>query len=281
MRISDKIIKWFEQRKGEVTYSMTQRTGDKSYDCSSSVYYAISEALGLEVGYPISTETEHDFLLKNGFEKIADNTEWEAKRGDIFILGRKGYSAGAGGHTGVFVDKDHIIHCNYDSNGISIDRDTILPYNKMGWYAYRLKDDKEEKEFEVTEKIQERYMITGNYSIDSLPWGFSDKKNIGSTEKYIGFVVTITRKWGNYWYSQFLGGFVDSRAFEPIETISEKMKVVSDGYSVDTLPWGTKGFKTVSSSTELKGREFQITAKSGDYLYIHELAKWVDKKAFK
>ena len=59
---------------------------------------------------------------------------------DVFIWGRRGQSAGAGGHTGIFVDPDNIIHCNYARNGI-----TVNNYNQTaaasGWmycYVYRL-----------------------------------------------------------------------------------------------------------------------------------------------
>ena len=83
----------------------------------------------------------HDWLIKNGFKLIAENVDWDAKRGDIFIWGKKGQSTGAGGHTGIFVDSNNIIHCNYARNGITVDN-----YNQTaaasGWmycYVYRLK----------------------------------------------------------------------------------------------------------------------------------------------
>ncbi|WP_313961792.1 N-acetylmuramoyl-L-alanine amidase [uncultured Parvimonas sp.] len=142
-----------------------------------------------------------------------------------------------------------------------------------------LEGDEEVKE-EYMERIQERYMINGNYSIDSLPWWCDDKKNVGTTADYQGYVVTVSRKWGNYWYSQFLGGWIDHRAFEEVETISEEKTVKNKGYSVDTKPWGTKGFETVGKSDELIGKDFKITARKGAYLYIHSIAKWVDEKAF-
>lgn len=142
-----------------------------------------------------------------------------------------------------------------------------------------LEGDEEVKE-EYMERIQERYMINGNYSIDSLPWWCDDKKNVGTTADYQGYVVTVSRKWGNYWYSQFLGGWIDHRAFEEVETISEEKTVKNKGYSVDTKPWGTKGFETVGKSDELIGKAFKITARKGAYLYIHSKAKWVDEKAF-
>lgn len=142
-----------------------------------------------------------------------------------------------------------------------------------------LEDDEEVKE-EFMEQVQERYMINGNYSIDSLPWFCSDRKNIGNTKDYQGYVVTVSRKWGGYWYSQYLGGWIDYRAFEEVETISEEKTVKNTGYSIDTKPWGTTGFETVGKSDNLLGETFEVTAKKGDYLYIHSKAKWVDEKAF-
>lgn len=130
------------------------------------------------------------------------------------------------------------------------------------------------------EQIQERYMINGNYSIDSLPWFCSDRKNVGNTKDYQGYVVTVSRKWGGYWYSQYLGGWIDYRAFEEVETISEEKTVKNTGYSIDTKPWGTEGFETKGKSDDLIGDTFKITARKGAYLYIHSKAKWVDEKAF-
>lgn len=130
------------------------------------------------------------------------------------------------------------------------------------------------------EQIQERYMINGNYSIDSLPWFCSDRKQIGTTADYQGYVVTVSRKWGGYWYSQYLGGWIDYRVFEEVETISEEKTVNNSGYSIDTKPWGTAGFETVGFSDNLLGKTFEVTARKGAYLYIHEKAKWVDEKAF-
>ena len=133
-------IAWMSARVGKVTYSMDYRNGPGSYDCSSSVYYALMSAGAITAGWAVNTEYEHDWLVKNGYTLIAENTDWDAKRGDIFIWGKRGQSSGAGGHTGIFVDPDNIIHCNYANNGI-----TINNYNQTaaasGWmycYVYRL-----------------------------------------------------------------------------------------------------------------------------------------------
>lgn len=279
----EKIIDWFRQRKGKVTYSMDHREGTASYDCSSSVYYAVCEALKITPTWARNTASLPKFLLENGFEKITENREWNAKSGDVVIWAKRKGVAGAEAHTGVFTDNSHIIHCNYNANGISEDTEkSLYPLYDWNYEVYRLKDDyqKEKKQEKFMEQIQEKYMINGNYSIDSLPWFCSDRKNVGNTKDYQGYVVTVSRKWGGYWYSQYLGGWIDYRAFEDVETISEEKTVKNKGYSVDTKPWGMKGFETVGKSDELIGKDFKITARKGAYLYIHSKAKWVDEKAF-
>ena len=120
----DKVIEWFAQRQGRVSYSMINRNGPSSYDCSSSVYHALIYAGILPQGFRIgNTETEFVDLPKFGFQRIeADiNGYIPTQRGDIFIWGKQGYTNGADGHTGIFIDDNNIIHCAYGYNGIHID----------------------------------------------------------------------------------------------------------------------------------------------------------------
>ena len=134
-------IAWMEARRGKVTYSMDYRDGPNSYDCSSSIYYALRSAGASSAGWAVNTEYMHDWLIKNGYELIAENVDWNAVRGDIAIWGMRGHSSGAGGHVVMFIDPDNIIHCNWSRKGISVDN-----YNATaaasGWmycYVYRLK----------------------------------------------------------------------------------------------------------------------------------------------
>lgn len=120
----DKAIEWFAQRQGRVSYSMINRNGPSSYDCSSSIYHALIYAGILPQGFRIgNTETEFVDLPKFGFQRIeADiNGYIPTQRGDIFIWGKQGYTNGADGHTGIFIDQNNIIHCAYGYNGIHID----------------------------------------------------------------------------------------------------------------------------------------------------------------
>lgn len=136
----EKGVAWMQARKGRVSYSMDFRDGPDSYDCSSSMYYALRSAGASSAGWVVNTEYMHAWLIENGYELISENAPWDAKRGDIFIWGRKGASAGAGGHTGMFIDSDNIIHCNYAYDGISVnDHDERWYYaGQPYYYVYRL-----------------------------------------------------------------------------------------------------------------------------------------------
>lgn len=136
----EKAIAWMEARKGRVSYSMEERDGDDSYDCSSSMYYSLRSAGASSAGWAVNTEYEHDWLVKNGYELIAENTECTAQRGDVFIWGKRGASAGAFGHTGMFIDSVNIIHCNYAYNGISVNEhdERWLYAGQPYFYIYRL-----------------------------------------------------------------------------------------------------------------------------------------------
>ncbi|MFD1901212.1 peptidoglycan amidohydrolase family protein [Enterococcus termitis] len=123
MTTIEKMIQWMVERQGKVSYSMIERTGPNSYDCSSAVYFSLIAGEFLPVGTMGNTDTLFSHLEKAGWELVKpDSTgNYPAKKGDIFIWGDRGFSGGANGHTGIFVDdKDSIIHCNYGYNGITV-----------------------------------------------------------------------------------------------------------------------------------------------------------------
>ena len=137
-------IRWMTDRQGRVSYSMNQRTGPTSYDCSSAICYALMSAGASHVAWPVTTESAHAWLLANGYRLIAENQDWNMERSDVIIWGPKGRSVGAGGHMLMALDADNVIHCTYAVNGI-----TVNNYNQLyGWqggamggpyvYVYRL-----------------------------------------------------------------------------------------------------------------------------------------------
>lgn len=116
----EKMIDFALSKVGRVGYCMAYpaRLGPKFYDCSSFVYYALISGGFLPRGSLIGN-TESLYKLKGKiFEEIYSYEN--VRCGDIFIRGIEGRSVGAGGHTGIFLAKDKIIHCSYRKNGVAI-----------------------------------------------------------------------------------------------------------------------------------------------------------------
>lgn len=107
-------IGWMQAREGQVYYDMGNRNGPNSYDCSSSIYYALRSAGASDNGWAVNTESEHDWLIKNGYVLVAENADWNMVRGDIIIWGVRGQSIGAGGHTMMALDDSNVIHCTWN-----------------------------------------------------------------------------------------------------------------------------------------------------------------------
>lgn len=192
----DGAAKWFEDREGKVTYSMTNRSGPKSYDCSSSIYYALTENGADKGSGPVSTETEHDWLLSNGYEKIYEGS-WSSndenndlRKGDIFIWGAKGNSASSSGHTGMFMSETDIIHCSFGNDGIKPNtyktyKAKVPDHKKV--YIYRLKDGALDKDEECGDDTTEASVEdgTGLVPADAKAWGYKPKELPASLKQYI------------------------------------------------------------------------------------------------
>lgn len=220
-------IAWMRAREGKVSYSMEYRDGSDSYDCSSSVYYALRSAGAVSAGWAVNTEYEHDWLIKNGYELIAENVECTAQRGDVFIWGRKGASAGAGGHTGIFVDSDNIIHCNYRYNGITVNSHDYIwalagqPY----FYIYRLTNPNAQPEppkkgWQKDDKGYWYARANGSYPKgqfeyieENKSWFYFDESGYMYSDKWLkhtdgqwyyfdkdGYMATSWKKINNKWY---------------------------------------------------------------------------------
>lgn len=120
-------INWYltQQARG-ITYSMTSRLGPNSYDCSSAGYIALKTAGLLPANIAIgNTDSMFRDFEKNGWVQLKPNAQgnYDTKKGDAAIWGKRGASGGANGHFMFFVDADRVINCrvagiktdNYDS----------------------------------------------------------------------------------------------------------------------------------------------------------------------
>nr|DAI16931.1 MAG TPA: peptidoglycan hydrolase [Caudoviricetes sp.] len=220
-------IAWMRARQGNVTYSMDHRDGPYSYDCSSSVYYALREAGAVSAGWAVNTEYEHDWLIKNGYELIAENTECTAQRGDIFIWGKRGASAGAFGHTGMFIDSVNIIHCNYAYNGISVNEhdERWLYAGQPYFYIYRLANpnaqpEEPKKGWQEDDKGYWYARVNGSYPKEEFEyieenksWFYFNAEGYMVAEDWVkytdgkwywfdkdGYMATSWKKIGGAWY---------------------------------------------------------------------------------
>lgn len=112
-------ISALKQQIGRATYSMygSRNFSDGTCDCSGAVYYGLTNGGIKPLGYIPSTETMHQWLLDNNYKLIAENSEWKMQAQDVIIWGRKGESAGAGGHTGIAMDNQNWIECTAWSGG--------------------------------------------------------------------------------------------------------------------------------------------------------------------
>lgn len=109
----ERMIAWFKSREGKVGYSMARRNGPHSYDCSSAVFFAAKHAGILPSSQWIGSTLT---LLSMAGKQLQEINRNQIQRGDIFVSGT---TAGAGGHTGVVLDRNRIIHCNWGSRGIA------------------------------------------------------------------------------------------------------------------------------------------------------------------
>ncbi|MHA2951303.1 peptidoglycan amidohydrolase family protein [Limosilactobacillus reuteri] len=151
---STRVINWFLQREGKITYSMYgSRTGaDGTADCSGSMTMALRTAGASAPQIIYSTETLHSYLLNNGYYLVYEGRGQEAtlQYGDVIIWGKKAASLGGNGHTMVATGSGNnptVISTCYLTEG---QRGTAIQEVNYDWYwnddnrpyqyVYRLRD---------------------------------------------------------------------------------------------------------------------------------------------
>lgn len=156
-----KFINWYQQRKGKVTYSMYNRMGPNSYDCSSALTFAAKSAGLLPSNAPIgSTETLYGYEGKY----LQEIKRSEIRFGDMFISGVKGASLGAAGHTGAVLNKNQIIHCTPPTIKVtSIDGWTGTPVHFYRWKNVKLGTTS-------TTTVKKQYWTNSDITKHDLGW---------------------------------------------------------------------------------------------------------------
>lgn len=175
---TSKALEWFEQRKGKVTYSMTNRLGPNSYDCSSAVYSALVYAGIFDKGKMGTTATLAKDLTEKGWEKAT-----KPSKGDIFLW-TAGTHGDAYGHTGMFTRTDRIIHCNAGANGISENKfgytwATIYHYPTQTEQTTKTTKELQEVDPEVVDQVQNIYE---DHNFAYPGWNITFSKKASSTK---------------------------------------------------------------------------------------------------
>ncbi|MEC6747669.1 GW dipeptide domain-containing protein [Marinilactibacillus sp. XAAS-LB27] len=180
----------------------------------------------------------------------------------------------------------------YIGNTVEIMRETT-----NGSYAFIVKNGRElgwidKRAFDRKQVNYQSVISNPRFSIDSLPWGEKGYRVLGNSSNYINQNITVIAESNNGAYVLIILkgkalGWVDKRAIETFgtEAITYKETIRESNYSIDSKPWGYNGFKNISSSSILVGKEVHILRETanGAYAYIELDGKavgWVDKRTF-
>lgn len=144
-------IDMFNKAKAaHLEYAMDYRRADiltnqKHADCSSFVSYFIELAIHETDRTLYNTETLHGFLKNHGYILHYEGTNKTLpamQTGDVIIMGKKGQSAGAAGHTAVMKDADTVLECSSGWPGGYPDGADVFEHGKgsnptlANWFSY-------------------------------------------------------------------------------------------------------------------------------------------------
>ena len=286
-------------------YLTIHQTGNTSKGANALAHHKLQARLGVGYGWhwqvddheAIQTHS-HDYKIWHaGDGKGSGNTESISIEICVNIDGDYKKSVENGAKIAALILKEENININKmvqhnHWTGKDCPHEIRMGKDGITWTVFvemvkkYLNENEKQGDDEEVEDVTIRRVVLNDRAIDNLPNFCEDRNNVGNTVDYIGFVVTLTKKWKEYYYSKYLNGWIHESAFEDIIECNFKATVKNAGYSVDNLPWTkreNKWYKHITSSDELLGKEFTITARTqenGGYFYIHELAKWIDNRAF-
>ena len=164
--------------------------------------------------------------------------------------------------------------------------------------------DNIEHRVEVVENISNSKTVSysgillSGYSMDTHPWGVNGYQRVGMTRDYANQQITVVREAQNGAYllvelNGELLGWVDHRAVNTsAKKVSNGINISYDiiidkaGYSIDSLPWGTVGYKRIGNTSSIRGQQARVVqeTKNGNYLLIEQDGKligWVDYRSVK
>lgn len=149
----DPCYDWLNKYGATIDYSMSglraQVLNGTFGDCSSFVSAMLSLGYA-DVPFELNnTESLHGFLQAHGFTcieegNVASDDTKPTKGGDVYIFGLKGYSAGAGGHTGIAITPTDVRDLGGYYQGVTqsssghdfVDKQVRYHGGSIHWYHY-------------------------------------------------------------------------------------------------------------------------------------------------
>ncbi|PTQ84562.1 SH3 domain-containing protein [Trichococcus patagoniensis] len=141
----------------------------------------------------------------------------------------------------------------------------------------------------------------GDFTLDSLPWGYSGYAFRYMTNDFVGQKIEVIRESQNGLYALVVLngeklGWVDKRALSDIVIIPKVQDLASaiavdytarisgTNFSLDSLPWGYAGYMYMETSTAYLDQKIQAEKETanGQYVLISlngEKLGWIDKRA--
>ncbi len=172
-----------------------------------------------------------------------------------------------------------------------------LPGGKEAWIDKKALDiEKIESSKNVNYK---GIIIRSGDTINTAPWGTEGYRTIAKSDAYVGQEVDVlkeaTTRRADWLYISINGkelGWIDATALDTFDVIESsksvdyKALISRSGDTLDTKPWGTKGFETVGKSENYLGQEVTVLKEAVTYRATWSLVRlpggkeaWIDKKA--
>lgn len=139
---------------------------------------------------------------------------------------------------------------------------------------------------------------TKNNTIDTLPYGVYNFKTIDRTSKYYNKNVVVSQEKetsrGTFALISISGkeiGWVDTNALSPEVITSTKgvhyaARIVTKNNSIDTLPYGVRGFTKIAASSQYYGTDIvateEVVTVRGTFAKVYRYGKllgWIDTRA--
>ena len=243
---------------------------------ANGAYFCISYNNGAAIGWVDYKAFEYFNSAASNYNAVVSKSNFSI---DSLPWGEAGfaYVASSSSYLGKEV---HVSRITADGNY------AFISFNgkELGWI-----DSKGLQTFATKTASYSMPIMNGIYSIDSLPWGVAGFAKVADASAYFGKMATVYRESADGAYAEigvdgkFLG-WIDKRAFSNAKQVDYYVGVSGLGYSIDSLPWGTAGYKQVGNTNSYLGNLVKVIAETTDGAYklvqkSGQTLGWVDYRA--